>query len=95
MIASHTCYSRRMADVASRELRNNTRRVLDRVQKGETVVITVDGRPVAEIRAVSHRPRWLSSEAFVSGVLAHQADAAMADDIRSLADETTDELPLR
>ena len=28
---SHSCYDRRMTDVASRELRNNTRALLDRV----------------------------------------------------------------
>ncbi|MEJ7695264.1 MAG: type II toxin-antitoxin system prevent-host-death family antitoxin [Candidatus Limnocylindrales bacterium] len=38
-----------MTNVASRELRNNTRAVLARVEAGESITITVDGRPVATI----------------------------------------------
>ena len=36
-----------MADVASRVLRNSTRSLLVRVESGETITITVDGRPTA------------------------------------------------
>ena len=50
-MTSHVCYVRRMADVASRDLRNNTRALLDRVEAGESITITVDGRPVATLRA--------------------------------------------
>jgi len=84
-----------MTDVASRELRNNTRGLLDRVNRGETVVITVDGRPVARLEAVDRRRRWLSRADFIVGVLAHQADPALPADLRSLTDETTDDLPFR
>ena len=54
-----------MSDVASRELRNNTRAVLDRVRAGESVTITVDGRPVATLQPVGRRPRWLARDEFV------------------------------
>ena len=50
---SHVCYVRRMADVASRDLRNNTRALLDRVEAGESITITVDGRPVATLRTAT------------------------------------------
>lgn len=36
-------------DVSVRELRNNTARVIGAIQSGERVVLTVHGRPVADI----------------------------------------------
>ena len=39
-----------MADVTVRELRNHGGRVLERVAKGESLRVTLDGRPVAELR---------------------------------------------
>jgi prevent-host-death family protein len=38
-----------MVDVSVRELRNHTARVIAAVQSGERVVLTVHGRPVADI----------------------------------------------
>ena len=84
-----------MTEVASRELRNQTRALLDRVADGERLVVTVNGRPVAELAPVAERPQWMSRGRFVREVLAHQADAALAADLASLAGETTDELPWR
>ena len=83
-----------MTDVASRELRNSTRTLLDRVQAGETLTITVDGRPAAVLAPVTHRRRWVARADFATNVLAHQADAALADDLAELAGEMTDERPL-
>jgi prevent-host-death family protein len=93
MTASHTCYNRRMSEIASRELRNNTRALLDRVEAGESVTITVDGRPVAVLEPISRRPRWLARDEFVRRVQDHQADAALANELRELAPDTTDDLP--
>jgi prevent-host-death family protein len=81
-------------EVASRELRNNTRALLDRVGAGESVTITVDGRPVAVLQPVSRRPRWVSREAFVHTVVSNQADADLTRQLRDLAPGTTDDLPL-
>ena len=39
-----------MANVSVRDLRNNGGRVLERVAKGERLTVTLDGRPVAELR---------------------------------------------
>jgi prevent-host-death family protein len=83
-----------MDQVASRDLRNRTRTVLDRVAAGESVTITVDGRPVAVLGPVARRPRWLGREEFVGGVVAHQADAGLAGELRQLAPDTTDDAPL-
>jgi len=38
-----------MEDVSVRELRNYGGQILDRVERGETVTITRDGRPVARL----------------------------------------------
>jgi prevent-host-death family protein len=81
-----------MAQVASRELRNQTRALLDRVAAGETIHITVDGRPVAALEPLPGRPRWMSRDEFVRRVVVHQADAGLAVDLRDLAPDTTDDL---
>jgi len=82
-----------MESVASRELRNSTRALLDRVGAGEVITITVDGRAVAELRPPSRRPRWVPRAEFVNGVIARQADAALRRDLRDLSPDTTDDLP--
>lgn len=84
-----------MVHVASRELRNRSRALLDRVAGGETVVITVNGRPVALLEPVGRRPRWLSRDEFLGRVLPHQADPGLLRDLVALSDETTDDLPFR
>ncbi|MCZ8382273.1 type II toxin-antitoxin system prevent-host-death family antitoxin [Mycobacterium sp. CPCC 205372] len=86
-----------MSEVASRELRNETAGLLRRVQAGEDITVTVNGRPVA--RLVPFEParrRWLSREEFVSRMRRAQADPGLRDDLAALAGETTDDLePLR
>jgi len=42
-----------MATVTIRELRNRGGDVVDRVEAGERVVVTRDGKPVAELRPLS------------------------------------------
>ncbi|MDT5191525.1 MAG: hypothetical protein QOG79_654 [Mycobacterium sp.] len=44
-----------MEIVTVRELRNNGGDVLDRVERGESVIVTRDGRPVAELRPLPRR----------------------------------------
>lgn len=80
-------------EVASRELRNETARVLDRVAHGEQVVITSRGKPVAALVPV--RPesrRWLSRSELVTRLVGAQADSGLRDDLARLAGETTDDL---
>jgi prevent-host-death family protein len=45
-----------MSEVTIRELRNRGGDVLDRVGRGETLTVTRDGRPVAELRPLSREP---------------------------------------
>ncbi len=82
-----------MAEVTSQELRNDTRGLLRRVEAGEDLVITVDGRPVAVLRPVGSRPRWLPRAEFLNRIGNHQADARMAAVLRELVPDTTDDLP--
>ena len=44
-----------MDTVSVRDLRNNGGRVLERVARGETLTVTIDGRPVAELRPLPGR----------------------------------------
>lgn len=83
-----------MSEVASRELRNSTRSLLDRVEAGETLTITVGGRPMAILAPIGRRPRWVPRGEFASTVLAHQADPGLAAAVDELAGEMTDEIPL-
>jgi len=82
-----------MVEVATRELRNKTADLLKRVEAGESMVITVRGKPVADL--VPHRsdsPRWLAPDEVMEIVTKFSADPGLRDDLRRL-DETSDELP--
>jgi len=83
-----------MSEAASRELRNNTRALLDRVAAGESITITAGGRPVAVLGSVARRPGWLSRVEFVERFQSHQADSRLTGELRELAPDTTDDLPL-
>jgi len=52
-----------MSEVTVRDLRNHGGRVLDQVEAGESVTITRDGKPVAELAPLSRRR--LSASALV------------------------------
>lgn len=81
-----------MAEAASRELRNATRGLLRRVEAGEEIVITVDGRPVAMLGPVSATRRWMPRAEFVHRLSSRQADPGLARELHELAPDTTDEL---
>lgn len=49
-------------DVSVRELRNHTARVISAIQSGEPVVLTVHGRPVADIVPRNERSERRPSE---------------------------------
>jgi prevent-host-death family protein len=82
-----------MAAVASRELRNHTRALLDRVDAGEVITIAVDGREVAELRPIAREGRWMKRAEFARRVLTHQADPELSTELHQLAPDTTDDLP--
>ena len=81
-----------MTVVASRELRNNTCTLLDRVDAGEVITIAVGGREVAELRPVPRTGRWMTRADFVQRIVPAQADAALRSELRDLLPDTTDDL---
>ncbi len=87
------CYSRPVGIVPTRELRNNTRALLDRVDAGESITITVDGRPVAVLQGLDRRPRWMAKDEFVRRIVGRQADPGLRDELRDFAPDSTDDLP--
>ena len=86
-----------MTTIASRELRNDTAGVLRRVEAGDEVIVTVNGRPVARITAVREKRRqWLPKDEFLARLRGNQADPGLREDLLRLAGETTDDLgPIR
>lgn len=51
-----------MTTIPQKELRNQVSDVLRRVEAGESLIVTVSGRPVAELSPI-HRHRWVSGPA--------------------------------
>jgi prevent-host-death family protein len=57
-------------DVSVRELRNHTRRVISAVESGERVVLTVHGRPVADIVPRRERSERRSTDVLLADLAA-------------------------
>ena len=78
--------------VASRELRNDTAGVLRRAGAGESVVITVNGEPVAELGPLrSRRSHWTARSVFLEHLEQAQADPGLRDELLAISGDT-DEL---
>jgi len=84
------CYGLPMKSVASRELRNNTRALLEKVEAGQSIAITVDGRAVATLEPIDRAQRWMARDEFVALIAGGQADPALRADLRALAPDSTD-----
>lgn len=71
-----------MADVSIRDLRNHGGEVIDRVERGERLTVTRDGRRVAELRPLGPLPvkadvlvaRWSRLPRFDPGDLRRDLD---------------------
>ena len=83
-----------MSTAASRDLRNQTRALLDRASAGEHITITVDGRPTAQLAPLDDRRTCMPRDEFIQRILANQADSGLTKDLEELAPDTTDDLPL-
>lgn len=91
----HKCYDRSMAEVASRELRNETASVLRRASAGEDITITVNGKAVAVLTAVPQQQRrWIGRDEFLRRVSRTQADPGLRAELLELAGDTTDDADL-
>lgn len=75
-----------MAEVTVRELRNDGGRVLDRVERGESLTVTRDGHAVAELRPVPRRPVRASALLSRWRRLAHVDAARLRADIDATLD---------
>lgn len=97
MIVLRECYNRRMTEVPTRDLRNDTAGVLRRVQEGEDIVITLRGRPVARLTPVMKpRRRWMPRAELAARLRTAQADPGLKSDLARLAGDTTADLgPIR
>lgn len=75
-----------MAEVASRDLREDTAGVLHRVRNGEDVVITHNGRAVARMVAVTGGGRhWIPRDELGRRLLSGWADPGLKADLARLA----------
>jgi prevent-host-death family protein len=74
-----------MNEVSIRDLRNRGGEVIDRVEHGERLTITRDGRQVAELRPIERRPlkadvlieRWARLPRFHPDALRRDLDQAI------------------
>ncbi|HET7328646.1 MAG TPA: type II toxin-antitoxin system prevent-host-death family antitoxin [Nocardioidaceae bacterium] len=71
-----------MESIPQKELRNQVGEVLRRVEAGETLLVTVAGRPVAELSPALRR-RWISGGA-LADVWRGPAPRGLDDDLGEL-----------
>jgi prevent-host-death family protein len=80
------------ATVSVRELRNRVSEVLRRVEAGERLTVTVNGRPVATLEPISPKRRFIPWDEAMEMIRRNPADPAMLDDIRSALTDTVDDV---
>lgn len=88
----YVCYIRPMArKISQRELRNDSAAVLREVQAGQSMIVTRNGTPVAELRPVSPR-RFVPRQVIGAAVAqAPRIDAQrFLEDIDAIADPRID-----
>jgi prevent-host-death family protein len=79
-------------EIGVRDLRNRTGQVIDAVQAGERVTLTVHGEPVADIVPHGRRARWLAGARLREQLQIRSADPGLTRDLDELAGQTLDEL---
>lgn len=85
-----------ITEIPARTLRNDVSAVLRRVESGESLRITVRGRPVADLVPLPRRrPSLSGSEWLTMRERGHLADPSLLTDVRELVPDTTDDLPWR
>jgi prevent-host-death family protein len=81
-----------MREIPQRELRNNVSAVLREVEAGESLRVTVRGRPVADLVPIAERKRGLSPAEVARIVAQAPLDPGFAADLDAVAGATIDEL---
>ncbi len=79
-------------EIGVRDLRNHTAGVIDAVQSGERVTLTVNGEPLADIVPHGRRTRWLAGSRLREQLRGRTADPALSEELDTLAGQTLDEL---
>lgn len=79
-------------EIGVRDLRNRTAQVIDAVQAGQRVTLTVRGVPIADIVPHARRTRWLSGAQLREQLLDRAADPDLARELDVLAGQTLDHL---
>lgn len=82
-------------NVSMRELRNHTGRVIEAVDAGEQVVLTVHGRPVADIVPHETRSARRPAETLLRELSQTPADPRFAADVADALGTTTDDVAPR
>ena len=72
------------------ELRRHTARILRRVEAGERLQITVEGRPVAELVPLPARATWVPRDRALGALV--QADAGLRRDLTEALPDTAGDL---
>ena len=79
------------SEISARDLRNHTRDVLRRAERGEPVRITVNRKPVAELRPIDARPMWVAGATMEHVIASAPADPALLEDLRPLREQVIDD----
>jgi len=79
-----------MTSVGLRELKQNPSAVVARAEGGETIVITVQGRPVAHMVPLPQSPqrrRWVPAEEISRALEGLEPDPSLAAELYALRDD--------
>ena len=82
-----------MRSVSIRELRNHTADVIASVEAGERIVLTSNGRPIADVVPHTERARWIPGDAVLQALAAGAAaDAGLREDLDAVFGGSTDDV---
>ena len=81
-----------MVEIPARELRNDVSAILRRVEGGESITVSVSGRPVARLMPLGSRPKSIPWAALVSVLGGISADPGLREDLAAALRDTTDDV---
>ncbi|MGH9051395.1 MAG: type II toxin-antitoxin system Phd/YefM family antitoxin [Acidimicrobiia bacterium] len=80
-----------MHEIPSRDLRNQVSAVLRRVEEtGQTLTVTVNGRPVARLGPFPQRPDSMPWQVFWEALARVRADPSLAEELAQALPDSTD-----
>lgn len=80
-----------MEAISVRQLRNDVSDIVRRVEGGEELTVTVNGRPAIRLVPILDRPGTMPWSVFTDLMGRTAADRGLLDDLGSLLTETTDD----